>query len=1115
MKYEVEKYEKELKDLKEKLSQEEQKLNNEKEKYNDLLKEKVKDDKIQLEIEKQSAEIQKNNELLRNKENELASMKEKIKLTEEKYKNEINKYISEHQKREEELKEEIEKYKKNINESFIQIKSKDEKIKLYEEQLNYSNENMKKSEEKYNKEKIEFEEKIKEHENKINILGNDIEKNKKEINEKKEVIKKLEEDLKIKEDLLISKEKEIKEKEELIIKKKNENQLYNSKLKESEEKILSIEKQSNNDIKEIKEKLKSKEELLNSETDKYKEEISKFSNEIKLINEKLKEKEEELKNEKEKYEKLMNENSEKIKNQEQEIKSKEEQNKSELENKLKEIKAKEELINNKENEINSLKQKSQKDYESFKIEKSGYIKTIEELKSEIKKYKEQLNLKDSLTSNSEQKIKEMEEQYNKEKREFEKQIKDNEIKIKTIEELSKVEAEKNKKNMNEKNDIIKKLEQDIKNKTDILNKKEEEINNIKNNNNILEGKIKSINEENNIKLKQSEVKNKNEEERIKLELEKNSKLINEIKGNNEKLQSEIENYKKELLKKDEEYQTLIKEKNSLKENLLPSQSSKNNETTNLSLSKENQELLPKILSDILLKLNFSKYLLNIFDILTEIDEKYEKLNYIKNAYQNLSEPLDYIFHFYLLFKAYFTIGQEKASFEDLLSQSNFIFPEDNSLIEQIKSLNLGNNIHINELYEQKREDYMKKMEIKFHELKQKMMNDVYDINNKKKNEKKIYHFLKVKEPKFELEVNFDELNKDSNIAKFQVFNSFSKLKELTLLISNFPIFLIYSLIVNCNNLHTLKLYFITEKSKDKNNKNIENICEAIPILLKYMNKLESLELINFPIKPNKVPELSEALKTSNIKKLSLINCFPKKDGVNSLIPYFSFPSKNLTDITISEYNFNIISFLSNSILNIQFNKNLTSITFNDCKLTDEDINHISNFIVSSSSLLYCDISQNILSAKSCSQFGYCILKTTSLETLKLNECGINGESLLFLFNAKGSKCIKKVYLNGNDFGDIGLVSIGAFLKSSPELEIIEVKKCKGTDMGFINLANSIKVLQSNKLKSVNYQHNNITNMALGILTQFNDVFKNKGVVFTLNKIPGETDKIKLDCAVFS
>ena len=200
---------------------------------------------------------------------------------------------------------------------------------------------------------------------------------------------------------------------------------------------------------------------------------------------------------------------------------------------------------------------------------------------------------------------------------------------------------------------------------------------------------------------------------------------------------------------------------------------------------------------------------------------------------------------------------------------------------------------------------------------------------------------------------------------------------------------------------------------------------------------------------------------------------------------------------------------------MQYNKNLTSITFNNCKLTDDDINHIANFIVTSASLLFCDLSQNTLSAKSCSQFGYCILKTNSLETLKLNECGINGESLLFLFNAKGSKCLKKVYLNGNDFGDIGLVSIGAFLKSSPELEIIEIKKCKGSDMGFMNLANSVKALQSNKLKYVNYQENIISNMSLGILKQFNDVFKNKGVIFVLNKIPGITDNIKLECASFS
>ena len=366
-----------------------------------------------------------------------------------------------------------------------------------------------------------------------------------------------------------------------------------------------------------------------------------------------------------------------------------------------------------------------------------------------------------------------------------------------------------------------------------------------------------------------------------------------------------------------------------------------------------------------------------------------------------------------------------------------------------------------------------------------------------------------------LELNFDEINKDQNTVKFNIFNSLNnKLNELTLHISNFPIFLIYSLIVRCSNLSTLKISFITEKGRSKNNENIENLCQVIPLLIKMMNKLEAIELINFPIKPNKIPDLVEVLKISKIKKLSFINCFAKKDGVTSLIPYFSHPTKKLQEINISEYTFDIITFLSNSLLNIQHNKNLTSINFTNCKLTEDNINHISSFIVSSNAILTCNISKNILSAKACSQFGYCILKSTSLETLIMNECGITGETLLFLFNAKGSKCIKKIFLNDNNFGDIGLVSISAFIKSSPEMEIVEVKNCGGTDMGLMNLANGIKILQGNKLKSLNYLNNNITSMSVDLLTQLNEIFKNKGIVFTLNKIQGKTDNIKLDCAVF-
>ena len=160
----------------------------------------------------------------------------------------------------------------------------------------------------------------------------------------------------------------------------------------------------------------------------------------------------------------------------------------------------------------------------------------------------------------------------------------------------------------------------------------------------------------------------------------------------------------------------------------------------------------------------------------------------------------------------------------------------------------------------------------------------------------------------------------------------------------------------------------------------------------------------------------------------------------------------------------------------------------------------------------CDIGKNILSPLACSTFGYCILKTTSLETLIINECGIKGESLLFIFNGKGSKPLKHVKLNGNEFGDIGLVSISAFIKNSPLLESIELEKCGGTDMGFISLVNMIQGNINSKIKYVNYHKNNLTIASLGILKKYNDIFTSRKVVFALDKMEGNID---IDCAKFS
>ena len=411
--------------------------------------------------------------------------------------------------------------------------------------------------------------------------------------------------------------------------------------------------------------------------------------------------------------------------------------------------------------------------------------------------------------------------------------------------------------------------------------------------------------------------------------------------------------------------------------------------------------------------------------------------------------------------------------------------------------------------------FLKEIGVMFDSLKKRILSEI-------KNKKRIISLTeieKAEEPKieFESEVNFDEImNKDYILDKYLAHNIFNKLTKLTLHISNVTTYILYSLLVNCSDLTELKIYYITEKSKQilLKNKNVDILNDYCPIIINYLTNLETFCLKDLPIKANKLKELVELLKNSKIKKLSLMNCFQKKDGIAPLVPYFSYPNSNLTEIDLSNNTCNILPTLYNSLLNYDVNKKLISINFTNCKLTDDDITHISNYIVASQTLLSCDISKNILSPKSCSQFGYCIPKSTSLETLKMCECGINPESLLFLFNAKGSKCLKTIILNGNDFGDIGLVSVSAFIKSSPLLENMEFKRCKGTDMGFITLVNSIKMLQNSKLKYVNYQENNITQIALGILRGSNDLFKTKGIVFALNKIEGETENANLDCAIF-
>ena len=430
-----------------------------------------------------------------------------------------------------------------------------------------------------------------------------------------------------------------------------------------------------------------------------------------------------------------------------------------------------------------------------------------------------------------------------------------------------------------------------------------------------------------------------------------------------------------------------------------------------------------------------------------------------------------------------------------------------------------------DIYLKKKEHFFKSKEFTFNLLKEKILNSQendYSIKNygkKEKNEEKRDIFLNITAPPLELEVNFDKLFKqDYALVKYQVDNVFSKLKELTLQVSKFPIFLLYSLTVNCQNLLKLKIEYIKNKeSSEINKKNIEIMSEICPKLIVYLKEMISFSLINLPLQTINLPDISAALKNSKIQKLSLINCFKTKDDLIQLIPYFSLPN-SLKEIDLSNNNLSIPTVLGTTLINYNINKNLTSINFSNCGLNEADIKYITNYIVESNSLLVCDIGKNILSPLSCSTFGYCILKTNSLETLKLNQCGINGESLLFLFNGKGSKPLKNINLNGNEFGDIGLVSLCAFMKASPSLESIELEKCGGTDMGFKSLVNTIQKNNKNKMKYVNFQKNIITDISLDILKNFNDYFKKKKVVFAIDKKYNDEDNYKyedIDCVIFN
>ena len=735
------------------------------------------------------------------------------------------------------------------------------------------------------------------------------------------------------------------------------------------------------------------------------------------------------------------------------------------------------------------------------------------------------------------------------------QPKQDEFGNKVIAELNS-QIRKKEKEMNEKIEELKKknseLNKELSSKDENIKQLELDKKNLNNQIFLLQKKIDGLDEEKiNVEKKIGEKdliineKNKNIEElneKIK-KMEENNKsmliYIKEVKEKEEILKKEKEELKINKIKFEQEKiinQDKKEEKKKIEKNQEEKEKENNKEKHEKTKSFEGQEqIIIDLLCELLLKLNNSQYFISVFDLLNKSCKQFEELIFFNKLNSSRHESMsEILFNFFDSVNSYFSIAKEKATLNDFLSQKSFkystIEKDDVDIIKKITGIKLAQNVNILDIYKKKKEVFFKSKELIFNLLKKKILisqeNDIiienFGKSEIKPKEKDI--FLNITTPPLELEVNLDKLLKqDYALVKYQVDNVFSKLRELTLKVSNFPLFLLYSLTVNCQKLNILKIEFIKDKeSKERNKKNIEIMNEICPKLISYLKEMTSFSLINLPLLMINLPDISASLKNSKIKKLEIINCFQTKEGISQLIPYCSLPN-TLTEISLSQHQKLSLPYeLGNNLLNYNLNKNLVSINFSNCDLNDNDIKSITKYIVDSSSLLVCDIGKNILSPLSCSNFGYSILKSVSLETIRLNECGINEETLMFLFNGKGSKPLKHINLNGNKFGDIGLVSLCSFMKASPLLEFIELEKCGGTDVGFKYIIDTIKENENNKIKYINFHGNQITKNSLDILKKFNEYFKKKKVVFALDKAIYEKIKNKennkydeIDCAMFT
>ena len=466
---------------------------------------------------------------------------------------------------------------------------------------------------------------------------------------------------------------------------------------------------------------------------------------------------------------------------------------------------------------------------------------------------------------------------------------------------------------------------------------------------------------------------------------------------------------------------------------------------------------------------------------------------------------DLLFNFFSNLRSYIILTGKNSALNNFLTQKTFKYSEidkdDIETLKKIRNIKIGDNNNILDIYKKKKDLFFQKVGLTFDLLKDKILNDENETNTNEYPE-----LLKLNKPPTVLNINFDKMDiiKLSPFISFQVNNLFTKLEVLSIEVSKVNLDIFYSLIFNCVNLKSISIILNDKLSVN----NVEILNHMISIIFTYLKNITEFSYNNIPLLNKFLPDSVKCIKNSKLKKLTLNSFFNSKEDIAMFNSYFSGPN-DLEEINFSNYNFNIPILLADSLLNYEKNKKLTSINFNSCALKDEDIEIISKYISENNTFKYCNLGNNEISQKSCFKLGTMIEKSNSIEELILNNCKLNGETSMLLFNSKGSKTLKHIDINDNEFGDIGLVGITSFLKNSPKIEKLDLAGVAGNDMGFLTLINSVKT--AGNVKEIHFENNKVTKSSIDMIKGYKDDFKNKGIKFFVSKMEGEND---IECLKF-